>query len=96
MTSIYRKMEDLTQADITALREHHNTAAGEIVKAIVRPIVELGGTEGDALVMLESVITGVLLTMDPKGDQIRLFRMGFGVSQRLDEIREQNRKRAMT
>lgn len=96
MTSIYRRQEDLTEADISALRDHHNKAAGEIVKAIVAPIVGLGGTEGDALVLLESVVAGVLLTMHPLGDRLRLHNLYLGSNDRLREIRADNRKRAMT
>lgn len=96
MTSIYRRQEDLTEDEITALREHHNKAAGEIVKAIVAPIVDLGGTEGDALVLLESVVAGVLLTMHPAADTLRMMRLFRSSNDRLREIRRDNRKRAMT
>lgn len=41
--------------------EIHNRIAGEIVKAIVKPPLEAGGSYTDVLVVLESVILGVML-----------------------------------
>jgi len=46
-----------TQADI------HNSEAGKIVASIVRPPLEAGGSATDVLVLLESVIVGVALTV---------------------------------
>ncbi len=40
-------------------RELHNRLAGEIVKSIVKPLLETGGTTTDVLILLESVVTGV-------------------------------------
>lgn len=39
----------------------HNRLAGELVKALVKPIVEAGGRPTDVLVLLESVALGVCL-----------------------------------
>lgn len=43
------------------LHELHNQLAGEIVKSIVKPPLEAGGTFADVYALLESVIVGVML-----------------------------------
>ena len=70
-------------------KELHNKLAGEIVKSIVKPIVETGGSEVQILVLLESVITGVILftTPWPGTDEVVLDKLTEGVKERLVEIR---------
>jgi hypothetical protein len=41
--------------------ELHNQLAGEIVKSIIRPVLDSGGRMSDVLVLLESVVLGVML-----------------------------------
>lgn len=45
-----------------AQRELHNRISGEIVASIVKPPLATGGSFTDVLVLLESVITGVIVT----------------------------------
>ena len=44
--------------DLTNL---HNRIAGELVRGIVRPVTEAGGTDASIMVVVESVVLGVLL-----------------------------------
>ena len=41
--------------------EIHNRDVGGIVKAIIKPTLDAGGSYSDVMVILESVIAGVLL-----------------------------------
>lgn len=45
-------------ADLSAL---HNHAAAEAVSAIVRPMIAVGASDSDIMVVLESAVLGVLL-----------------------------------
>jgi hypothetical protein len=90
---MYKRGEDQTPAERAALQAHHNEQAGEIVTQIVKPIFDLGGSEGDVLVMLESIVVGVLLTMDPRGDDVRTMMLLEGAHARIGEIRAENMRR---
>lgn len=46
--------------------ELHNKLAGEIVRSIVEPPLEAGGSVSDTLVLLESVVLGVMLFAEAK------------------------------
>lgn len=66
----------------------HNRLAGQIVAAIVKPPLEAGGGEADILVLLESVILGVCLTIVKLGgDEIVLDAVMERVKGRLAEQR---------
>lgn len=69
-------------------RELHNRLAGEIVKSIVKPPLEAGGTMIDVMVLLESVVVGVVLAgVKLGGDEKVLDKLVEGAKQRLAEMR---------
>lgn len=71
-----------TQADL------HNRLAGQIVASIVRPPIEAGGDITDVMVLTESVLAGVILTVvRPGGDEVVLDVLFANVKRRLAEIR---------
>ena len=51
------------ERSITDLCDLHNEQAPKIVADIVRPTITEGGTAGEVLVLLESVIAGTLATL---------------------------------
>lgn len=53
---------------MSTMADLHNKLAGKIVADIVKPVIEAGGTSSDYLVLLESVVVGVMLTMPPGAD----------------------------
>lgn len=66
----------------------HNALAGQIVASIVRPPMEAGGSFEDVLILTESVILGVILTVVKLGgDEIVLDTVIERVKQRLAENR---------
>ncbi len=66
----------------------HNRLAGDIVRQIVKGPLDAGGDVTDVLVLLESVVSGVLLTFAKLGrDEIVLETLTKGVSERLAKIR---------
>lgn len=68
--------------------ELHNRLAGEIVRSIVVPVVEGGGTTSEILVLLESVNVGVLLAVAKLGgDEPIVDVLTERVKSRLAEIR---------
>lgn len=68
--------------------ELHNQLAGDIVKRITIPVLENGGTPEDALILLESVVTGVFLTVvKPGGDESVADALMVRVKARLSRIR---------
>jgi hypothetical protein len=68
--------------------ELHNRLAGEIVASIVKPPLEAGGGPTDVLVLLESVILGVTLTLVKLGgDEAVLDAVVVRVKERLAEHR---------
>jgi len=71
-----------------AIRAIHNRSAGELVRQIVRPTIDAGGTMTDVLVLLESVVTGVLeLSVKLGGDNAVLDVFAEGVRRRMAELR---------
>lgn len=50
------------------MAELHNRLAGKIVADIVKPVIEAGGTSSDYLVLLESIVVGVMLTIPSRAD----------------------------
>ena len=70
----------------------HNQLSGEIVKQIIKPMMESGASFSSVLVLLESVITGVLLALSaterwsPAQREIYLRKLVSGVRNRVDEI----------
>lgn len=68
--------------------ELHNRLAGDIVKAIVKPILDSGGSMTDVLVLTESIVLGVILmAVKLGGDEIVLDTLVEGVKRRLAEQR---------
>lgn len=68
--------------------EVHNVKVGDIVKAIVKPVLESGGGATDIMVLTESVVIGVaLMCIKLGGDEAVLDVMLAGAKQRLAEIR---------
>lgn len=66
----------------------HNRLAGPIVAAIVRPVLAAGGSPSDVLMLLESVIVGVCLTMIRLGGDNRVLDIVIDRARaRLAEIR---------
>ncbi len=79
-------MSDLTQTEIQGAV--HNAVVGEIVKAIVKPPLESGGSCSDILVILESVVVGTMLVATKLGgDEIVLDVLVEAVKKRLAEAR---------
>ncbi len=69
-------------------RELHNKLAGEIVKSIVVPPLEAGGSTTDVLILLESVITGVYAACVKLGGDPPVWNvMSKVVEERLTEMR---------
>lgn len=79
----------MTEADRTTL---HNQLAGDIVRQIVKPMIEAGAPFSSVLVLLESIVTGVLLALSamelwsPSEREIYLRKLVSGVRNRVDEI----------
>jgi len=66
----------------------HNEMAGELVKAIVKPIINGGGTIPQVMVLTESVLVGVALAcIRLGGDEKVLDTMVDAAKNRLAEIR---------
>lgn len=59
--------ERRTRAQAPDQAAHHNAVAGDIVKSIVKPIAERGGTTIDVLILTESVLLGVCLFCNKLG-----------------------------
>jgi hypothetical protein len=69
-------------------RRLHNELAGEIVKSIVRPPLEAGGSTTDVLILLESVITGVYAACVRLGGDPPVWSvMSQAIEERLAEMR---------
>ncbi len=75
--------------DLTKL---HNRIAGELVRGIVRPVTEAGGTDASIMVVVESVVLGVLL-MNEKAFGVsrpatveRLNEMSLRIEERLAQL----------
>lgn len=62
--------------DLTNL---HNWIAGELVRGIVRPVTEAGGTDASIMVVVESVVLGVLHHLHAIGPDGR--REDFGMAE---------------
>lgn len=58
---------------MSALLEHHNRAAGELVWHIVMGPREVGGTFADSLILLESVIAGTVVALSKLGSDENVF-----------------------
>ena len=72
-------------------RQLHNKLAGEIVKSIVVPPLEQGGTTTDVLILLESVITGVYAACVKLGGDPPVWSvMSKAIEERLGEMRLSN------
>lgn len=71
--------------DQTAL---HNKLAGEIVRSMVKPVMDGGGTFSQVWVLLESVVLGVCLTsLRLGGDNKMIDEMVLHVKERLAQQR---------
>lgn len=75
----------------------HNELAGKIVADIVKPVLAAGGTSSDYLVLLESVVVGVMLTMPPgasdkDGDLARCLELCRGAALRCSQLRREKAK----
>lgn len=78
--------------DADAMTILHNRKAGEIVRTIVKPTLEAGGTPGDCLVLLESVAVGVILaTAQPGNEQALIDALMQGIEMRVHELKLGNR-----
>lgn len=76
---------------MSAAADLHNKLAGEIVKSIVRPILEAGGERTAILVLTESVVTGVVefcARNDEVSRSVVLDQLIEGVRGRLEDIAE--------
>jgi hypothetical protein len=68
--------------------ELHNQIVGNIVRSIVKPPIEAGGSFKDVLVVLESVVAGVLLAgIKLGGDKPVLEVFMKNVADRLADLR---------
>lgn len=80
---------------MTAATDLHNKLAGEIVKSIVRPILEAGGARTDILVLTESVVTGIVefcARNDGVSRGMVYDALMDGVDKRLTELREREER----
>lgn len=82
---------------MTILSDLHNDLAGKIVADIVKPVLAAGGTSSDYLVLLESVVVGVMLTMPPgasnkDGDLARCLELCRAAAHRCAKIRADKAK----
>jgi hypothetical protein len=70
------------------LTELHNRRAGQIVREIVKPTLDAGGTPASVLVLLESVTAGTIHALTKiGGDEIVLDLFMKQVSERLALLR---------
>ena len=68
--------------------EIHNRDAGAIVRQIVKPTLDAGGSMTQVLVLLESVVTGVLtVAVKLGGDNVVLDTLIEGARARMADIR---------
>ena len=66
----------------------HNELAGQVVAAIVRPVIEGGGDTTDVMVLAESVIVGVALVCIKLGGDEKVLDLMFDrAKERLAELR---------
>lgn len=84
---------------MTVQSDLHNALAGKIGADIVKPVIAAGGTSSDYLVLLESVVVGVMLTMPPgadgkDGDLARCLSLCRAAAHRCAEIRTGKAKAA--
>lgn len=85
--------EDEKRAAISA---HHNKAAGEIVRQIVKGTIEAGGGSRDVLVLLESVLAGVVLAVvQEQDDQEAVILVAEGALPRIHAIRKAMAEKAL-
>lgn len=82
---------------MSKLSEMHNELAGKIVADIVKPVLAAGGNSSDYLVLLESIVVGVMLTMPPgaagkDGDTVRLLALCRAAAHRCADIRADKAK----
>lgn len=68
--------------------DHHNDAAGEIVKRIVKDTEAAGGDFRDVMILLESVAAGVIMVLvREEGDNPSVDLLAEGVKARLKDMR---------
>lgn len=73
---------------MSAATDLHNKLAGEIVRAIVKPVVDRGGSTAEIMVLTESVLFGIaLICIRLGGDNVVLDVMVENVRRRLAETR---------
>jgi hypothetical protein len=85
------KLPEQMPKEMTIL-EAHNKMVVPIVTAIIQPIIKLGGTGSDVMLLLESIIVGTIGTMTmPEGnnDEKLLAQMSVQVLGRLKIARKQ-------
>ena len=68
--------------------EVHNQLVTTLVKTIVKPMLMVGGTQTDVLILLESVIAGVIWTLDgdPEEQQTMIDVVMENLPKRIEEI----------
>lgn len=85
---VWLYVESTAPIDQAAL---HNQLAGDIVKSIVKPVLETGGTFTEVMVLTESVLVGIALAgVKLGGDEKMLDLMVGRARARLAEIRLSN------
>jgi hypothetical protein len=74
---------------MTTQDELHNQLAGEILRTIVKPVLEAGGEMSAVLALAESVLLGVMITAEKLGgyDEAALDLMVAQVKKRWREQR---------
>lgn len=79
---------------MSAVSDHHNQAAGEIVKQLVSGVAEAGGDYTAIMALLESVAAGVILFLvKEEGDIPTTNLLAEGVKVRLKMLRDMRRLR---
>lgn len=77
--------------DACPIVDLHNQLAGKVVTLIVKPLLDNDGDTKDVLVLLESVVTGVILTITKLGgDEIVIDTLIEGIKARLAKDRLTN------
>lgn len=77
---------------MSRVSDHHNKAAGEIVRRIVADTEAAGGDFRDVMVLLESVAAGVIMVLvREEGDDPTVDLLAEGLKKRIKDLRERRR-----